>query len=141
MGREDVLRQSMQNISLVQNEAELAQALSSIEAADNVKVVQQSSQSKMTEQLMEQKNVDDEVEKSERTVIGPMGGGVLEATIAPAVEALPQHHDEKEVRDEKEKKAALEALANELSEDDFKLPDTIGPADNKEGDGNRCDHY
>ncbi|CUT99311.1 Ankyrin [Echinococcus multilocularis] len=128
-GREDVLRQSMQNISLVQTDPELSHALRSLEAADKAPTVEQVEGEKAKEVITEV-----EVEaKPHQGVIEPaiVDDGVLEMAISPPTEALPQH---KETSSE-ERKAALEALAVQLNEDSFELPSAAGPADTDDTDG------
>ena len=133
VGREDVVRQSMQNISLVQNDTELAHALSSIDAVDGAKVHEPpppppSPPARVAEEKAEE----------EEASVKPVDDGVLEAEIAPAVELPPEHHEESMVRSEEEKKAALEALVNQMQEDNLELPDTTVPAEASGDDGKAC---
>ncbi|KAL5964468.1 hypothetical protein TSMEX_007808 [Taenia solium] len=122
VGREDVLRQSMQNISLVQTDAELSHALLSLESANNAVTAEQvemEKTKKMTTGKVEAEPHEDVIEPAD------VDDGVVEMTISPPTESSPEH---KVTSSEEEKKAALEALAAQLGEDSFELPDTAGPA-------------
>ncbi|VDM30925.1 unnamed protein product [Hydatigera taeniaeformis] len=127
VGREDVLRQSMQNISLVQTDPELSHALRSLEAADIAASVEQVE--------TERKKVIAENVRAEpqQSVIKPavVDDGVVEMTILPPTQASPEH----EVTSSEERKAALDALATQLGDDSFELPRTANLADANYGDG------
>lgn len=126
------MRQSMQNISLVQTDPELSHALRSLEAADNAVTAEQVEIEKTKKMITEKV----ETEPHE-DVIEPAGvdDGVVEMAISPPMGALPEH----KATSSEEKKAALEALAAQLDEDSFELPDTAGRANADYGGGECCD--
>ncbi|VUZ43140.1 unnamed protein product, partial [Hymenolepis diminuta] len=127
--REDVIRQSMQNVSLVQHDPELSYALHSLEVIDGASATTNAaSKESPTEKFMHVKS----------TVAEPVAvavdDGIAENVITP-IEISPQPHPEAESvtdTDREELKAALEVLVQQLEEsadDGLSLLPDVPPTD------------